>query len=86
MTRQNKSVINLIAQNMFRHPNFWNIRNFKNRVHVILLALVPIYCKDETLRNRYNQAKYNFWSACGDKGDYDYLMHVRKKLKKCESR
>ncbi len=86
MTRQNKPVITLIAQNMFRHPNFWNIRNFQNRVHVILLALVPISCKDETLRNRYNQAKYNFWSACGDKGDYEYLMHVRKKLKKCKSR
>lgn len=86
MNYSNKDIFMLIYRNMFRHPNFWNIRNFKNRMHVILLALVPIYCKDKTLRNKYNQARYNFWSACGDKGDYDYLMHVRKKFQKCESR
>ncbi len=71
---------------MFRHPNFWSSRNFKNRLSVIALMLIPVSCDDEKLKHKYWIAKYNFWSACGDSGDYEYLKAVRHKLKECNKK
>lgn len=83
---KNESIIGLIAKNMFRHPNFWSFSNFKNRLHVIALMFVPVSCNDEKLKRNYHLAKYNFWSACGDSGDYEYLKSARRKLKECNKK
>lgn len=36
MVAKKETIIGLIAKNMFKHPNFWSSRNFKNRLSVIL--------------------------------------------------
>lgn len=48
--------------------------------------LIPVSCDDEKLKHKYWIAKYNFWSACGDSGDYEYLKAVRHKLKECNKK
>ncbi len=86
MKPDKKSVVGLIAQNMFRHPNFWNYQNFKNRLHVLALMLVPLSCSDKKLKDNYRMAKYNFWSACGDTGDYEFYKYCRRRLKECKGK
>ncbi|MBQ8728833.1 MAG: hypothetical protein IJY77_00910 [Alphaproteobacteria bacterium] len=82
----NQDIIKIIAQNMFRHQNFWNFQNFRHRLHVLWLMLMPVSCNDEKLRSRYNTAKYNFWSCCGDKMDYDYFIGIRHRLAECKTK
>ncbi len=82
----NKDIAKVIAQNIFRHKNFWNLNNFKNRLHVLLLMALPVSCKDKKLRASYNTAKYNFWSACGDDMDYKFFIGIRQRLQKCNTK
>jgi len=86
MDDNSKPVIQIIMRNMFWHPNFWNLRNFKNRLHVLMLMMLPLSCDNEKLNHKYKLAQINFWSACGDSGDYEYLKMCRKRLKEYQGK
>ena len=87
---KNTNILKIIAANMFRHPNFWNVQNFKNRIHVIGLQFLPapqlVYKKVVLImrggddpkitkaKTLLNDSQLNFWSACGDPVDYKYYL------------
>ncbi len=57
MATNQTTIIRFFLQNICRHPNFWNLRNFKNRLHGLVLMMISVTCADAMLRRNYNMAR-----------------------------
>ena len=54
MATNQTTIIRFFLQNICRHPN---LRNFKNRLHGLVLMMISVTCADAMLRRNYNMAR-----------------------------